>query len=103
MEIQNNHITEDAFYNNTSTRSTSANNSGESVPQDPDQIVNEQEQNKPVNPEEFIDTAPQIAQNADPVKNEPLANEPKAKEEENDDEIAGDTDASKKKITIKTD
>lgn len=43
----------------TSTPSTSSNNSGDSVPQTGETVVNEQEQNKPVNQEEFIDDANQ--------------------------------------------
>lgn len=44
---------------NTSTEANSSENTGESAPQSGENIVNEQEQNKTVNLEEFIENSPQ--------------------------------------------
>ena len=43
----------------SASQGNSSTNSGESMAQGPDQIVNEQEQNKSVNQEEFIDDTAQ--------------------------------------------
>lgn len=43
----------------TSTPATSADNTGESIVQNGEEVVNEQEQNKSVNQEEFIEDAAQ--------------------------------------------
>lgn len=63
---------------NTSTDPSPGRNTGESAPQTGQNIVNEQEQNKPVNMEEFVensaqntfdDNEKQINQVADPITN----------------------------------
>ena len=48
----------------SSTPGTPVSESGESLPQTGEEIVNEQEQNKPVNQEEFIDDAAQNTKDA---------------------------------------
>ena len=63
MQNQNNNpLGQDA--DNTSTPATDTNNSGESVPQVGENIVNEQEQNKSVNLEEFVDDTAQNTKKA---------------------------------------
>lgn len=52
---------------NTSTPGTSEKNSGESVPQTGENVVNEQEQNKSVNQEEFLQDAAQHTRDANEV------------------------------------
>ena len=48
----------------TSTPGTAETNSGESMPQTGEEVVNEQEQNKSVNQEEFIQDASQNTKDA---------------------------------------
>jgi hypothetical protein len=53
----------------TSTPAKSEENTGESVVQDGEDVVNEQEQNKSVNQEEFIDDAAQNTHKANSTTN----------------------------------
>jgi hypothetical protein len=88
---------------NTSTDSTSTENSGESTPQTGENIVNEQEQNKSVNLEEFVENS---AQNRFD-DNEKSLNASKGDDDDDDlpddvPEIGDDPDDTKQKIPTMT-
>jgi hypothetical protein len=54
----------------TSTPGTADTNSGESIPQTGENVVNEQEQNKSVNQEEFVQDAAQSTREANEIKDD---------------------------------
>ncbi|HEX8331932.1 MAG TPA: hypothetical protein VF622_04875 [Segetibacter sp.] len=69
MQNQNNNpVGQDP--NPSSTPGTADTNSGESVPQDGENVVNEQEQNKSVNQEEFVQDAAQNSREANEIKDD---------------------------------
>jgi hypothetical protein len=88
----------------TSTPGTSDKNTGESMPQDGETVVNEQEQNKSVNQEEFIEDAAQNTHEANATDGEgklPSGNFNTNDEDDDDTEIlviGDDTDETQKKI-----
>jgi hypothetical protein len=88
--------------NQTSTPGTSDKNSGESVPQDGETVVNEQEQNKSVNQEEFIEDATQNTREAnEPDEDGTLPSGNFNLDGDDDDNvpvIGDDTDETQKKI-----